>query len=76
MTRTMSLEDRRARLGPPLRIDGRRPIRTRPRDPDETEALVQMALASKRQWVESGRLVKLGPRRYEYHLVSLREDDE
>ena len=61
---------------PPVHPDGRRPRRVRPRDPDEAEALIKVCVAAAENWEKSGRLVKLGPRRYEYHLVSLREEDE
>jgi hypothetical protein len=77
MGRRLSFADRSERPPqPPVYPDGSRPPRVRPRDPDEAEALTKLVVASREESRRSGRLVRLGPRRYEYHLVSLREDDE
>jgi hypothetical protein len=77
MTRRLTFADRAKRPPqPPVRPDGQRLCRVRPRDPDEAEALVKAVVASRERSRRTGRLVQVGPRRYEYHLVSMRKDDE
>jgi hypothetical protein len=77
MPTRIEFEDR-AKLPPmpPPHPDGRRPRRGRPRDPDEAEALIKVCIAAAEHWEKSGRLIQVGPRRYEYHIVSMRKDDE
>jgi len=47
-----------------LRAGWRRLPRRRPRDPEEEQVLLKMALERKRRWLETGKLEILGPREY------------
>ena len=42
--------------------------RRRPRDADARRGLIQLALKRRAQWLEDGRLEKIGPRHYRLHL--------
>ena len=42
--------------------------RRRPRDADARRDLIQLAIKRRKQWLEDGRLEKLGPRHYRLHL--------
>ena len=45
------------------------PLRCRrPRDADARRGLIQLALKRRAQWLEDGRLEKIGPRHYRLHL--------
>ena len=45
-----------------------RPPRRRPRDADARRGLIQLALKRRAQWLEDGKLKKLGPRHYRVYL--------
>ena len=55
--RHYQLEQRRQRLP-----------RRRPRDADARRGLIQLALKRRAQWLEDGRLEKIGPRHYRLHI--------
>lgn len=42
--------------------------RRRPRDAEARRGLIQLALKRRAQWLEDGRLEKIGPRHYRLHL--------
>ena len=51
-----------------LVAQGPRSPRRKPRDPAEDRILYEFAVASVRERAESGKLVRLGPRHYEYRV--------
>ena len=50
------------------RSDASASPRRRPRDADARRGLIQLALKRRAQWLEDGRLEKIGPRHYRLHL--------
>jgi len=55
-------------IPPPAATRERRAIRRRPRSDDEWEALFAVAAARRRRYLASGKLERLGERRWRYHL--------
>lgn len=48
--------------------DWKRLPRTRPRDPEETEILIQITLNRFRRWLETGKMEIISPRKLRYRV--------
>jgi hypothetical protein len=48
-----------------LKLNLKRQPRTRPRDPDEERILMRLALIRWKREIEDGKLIKMGPRKYQ-----------
>ena len=53
----------------PAMLGRKRLARTRPRNPEERSALMQLDIIRRRKWVENGDLVEEGQRKYTINKV-------
>ena len=53
----------------------RRLPRRRPRDPERERVLIELDLERRRRWIESGKLVELGPRHWRLNITYRKKED-